>query len=86
MTVQQVAALAKLAISPEDEERMEAEFAQMLAFVQQMQTADAPVAVQPANAQGLRPDVPSPCLDRQEVLSLAPEQKDDYISVPQSFD
>lgn len=85
MNVQQVAALAKLAIPPEEETRMENEFEQMLAFVQQMHTAET---VKHSDMQGgtLRPDEPRPCLDRAAMLALAPERKDEYISVPKSFD
>ncbi len=86
MNVQQAAALAKLAIPPEEETRMEAEFAQMLAFVQQMQAADAPAEEQPMEADALRQDAPRPCLEREDVLSLAPGREGDYISVPQSFE
>lgn len=85
MRVQQAAALAKLANSPAEEKRLEEEFAQMLAFVQQMQTEEEPVSV--CNEEGrLRSDEPGSCLDQNVLLALAPERKDVYISVPKSFE
>lgn len=86
MTVQQVASLAKLTLSPEEKGSMEAEFARMLDFVSQMQTEEQPEAFPLPAAPGLRPDVPMPCLDREDVLRLAPERRNAYISVPRSFD
>lgn len=85
MTVQQAAALAKLTISPADEKRMEDEFAQMLAFVQQMHTDEAAECLDTPGAT-LRADEPRPCLDRAALLALAPECKGKYISVPKSFE
>lgn len=85
MTVQQVARLAKLAISPAEAERMEAELTRMLAFAQQMQREEGIVPV--CDVEGrLRADEPQPCLDRDALLALAPERKDEYISVPKSFE
>lgn len=86
MTVQQVASLAKLTLSPEEEGPMEEAFAQMLDFVSQMQAEEQPRALPQPHAAALRPDVPRPGLDREDVLMLAPERKDAYISVPKSFD
>lgn len=85
MNVQQVAALAKLAISSQEEARMEDEFAQMLAFVQQLQGDAAPAAYD-GEGGALRADEPSACLDREAVLALAPQRDGEYISVPKSFD
>lgn len=85
MTVQQAAALAKLTISPADEKRMEDEFAQMLAFVQQMYTDEATEDLDTPGAT-LRADEPRLCLDRAALLALAPECKGEYISVPKSFE
>lgn len=85
MTVQQAAALAKLEVSPAEAERMEEEFAQILAYFQQMNIDEggAPVCYTEGH---LRADEPRPCLARDSLLGLAPECKDEYISVPKSFE
>lgn len=86
-TVRKIAALARLRVAPEDEERYVRELKDILAYVEQLQALDVDgieptstvVAGQPP---ALRPDEERPCDLRDEALEQAPDREGDYFRVP----
>lgn len=86
MKVRQVAELAKLALSPDEERRMEGELESILCFVRQMQGVNDPAASAQEQANVLRQDAVHPSMDRDVLLAAAPSRVDGYISVPKTFD
>lgn len=90
MTIRQVAELAKLALTPEEESRMEAELQAMLQFAQELHgvdTAGVPMTAHVVHQQNvLRSDEVQPSLDREILLAAAPSRTEACISVPKTFD
>jgi aspartyl-tRNA(Asn)/glutamyl-tRNA(Gln) amidotransferase subunit C len=86
-TVRNVAALARLRIEPEEEERWVRELGAILTYVEQLQALDVS-EIEPTSQVGtgapapLRPDEPRPCDVREEVLREAPERDGDFFQVP----
>jgi len=88
-TVRHVARLARLALSPEEEERTAAQLGHVLEYIERLKSVDVEgveplsFAGDPAEAQGsMRADEPGPCLPREKVLSQAPEQDGSSFLVP----
>ena len=84
--VRQVAHLARLALSPEDEERLGRQLGQILGYVERLQALDL-AGVEPlvhavplGGAQ--RADEVRPSLAREEVLRSAPARAGEGIAVP----
>ena len=90
MSVRQVAELAKLALSPEEEAAMGAEMEAILAFARALQQADTegvPMTAHVAPAENvLREDAVVPSFDRETLLHSAPTRTAEYISVPPTFE
>jgi aspartyl-tRNA(Asn)/glutamyl-tRNA(Gln) amidotransferase subunit C len=84
--VEHVARLARLALSEEEVERFTIQLGSILehaARVEALDTAGVPPTAHPLPlANVLRPDVVRPGVDRDEVLSLAPEAEDCRFRVP----
>jgi aspartyl-tRNA(Asn)/glutamyl-tRNA(Gln) amidotransferase subunit C len=80
-----VARLAKLALGPEEEERLTAQLARILDWVEQLREiedgADELTHVLPVE-KPLRADDPHPGLPRAEVLALAPSADGETMRVP----
>jgi aspartyl-tRNA(Asn)/glutamyl-tRNA(Gln) amidotransferase subunit C len=80
-----VARLAKLTLTPEEEERFCAQLGRILDYVQQLreidEKADELTHVLPAE-KDLRADKLAPSLPRPEVLALAPASDDETMKVP----
>ncbi|HYI46736.1 MAG TPA: Asp-tRNA(Asn)/Glu-tRNA(Gln) amidotransferase subunit GatC [Actinomycetota bacterium] len=84
--VDHVARLARLDLSDEERERMQAELTQILEHVEKIQTLDLD-PVQPTSqaldlSNVMRPDVAGPCLTQAEALANAPDQEDGRFRVP----
>ena len=81
-----VARLAQLSLSPEEESRFAAHLQSMLAHFDTLEQADTedlePMRHGTRGALALRPDEPSPSLDRDVVLAQAPAARDGHFSVP----
>ena len=90
MAVKQVAELAKLALSEEEEENMGAELNTILAFAQQLQqvdTTDIPMTAHVIPTENvLREDVPAPSFDRELLLRNAPTREAACVTVPKTFE
>lgn len=86
--VRHVARLARLALSPEEEDRFAAQLAHVLEYIERLQGVDVE-GVEPLSFAGdakaglpLRADEPGPCLPREQVLSQAPEHDGEAFLVP----
>jgi aspartyl-tRNA(Asn)/glutamyl-tRNA(Gln) amidotransferase subunit C len=81
-----VAKLARLALTPEEIERMTVQLGDMLehfADIERLDLADVAAMTQPYPLTNvLRDDVVEPCLDRDEVLAAAPDAVDGRFRVP----
>ena len=90
MAVRQVAELAKLALSPEEEERMGGELNAVLSFAEalsQLDTTDVPMTAHVIPVENVfREDVPVQSLDREALLSCAPTRTEEYVTVPKTFE
>ena len=85
--VRHVARLARLALSPEEEERFAAQLGHVLEYIERLQRVDVS-GVEPLGFAGdaqtlpLREDAPAPSLSRETVLAQAPEQDGESFVVP----
>lgn len=90
MAVRQVAELAKLALSPEEEERMGRELEAVLDFAQalsSLDTQDVPMTAHVIPMENVfREDVPAPSMDREALLACAPARTRECVAVPQTFE
>lgn len=81
--VRKIATLARLRLSPEEEERFAGQLAGIVDYIDQLQGfAGAEPA---AAAQGVREaeDRPHPCLPRERFLANAPASLDAFLLVPE---
>ena len=86
--VRHVARLARLQLSAEEEERFAAQLGHVLEYIERLQAVDVS-GVEPLGFAGdadaaapLREDTPRPGLDRETVLSQAPQQDGKAFVVP----
>jgi aspartyl-tRNA(Asn)/glutamyl-tRNA(Gln) amidotransferase subunit C len=84
-TVDHVARLARLSLSPEERETFARQLQDVLAYAESIQELDT-TAVEPMShvtrAGVLRVDEPRPGLDRGVVLKAAPDAEDGLFRVP----
>lgn len=85
--VQHVARLARLELTPQEEERLETELSEMLAYVDQLNELDT-VDIEPTAQVGeagtpLRDDVVTNSAAAEEMLANAPARKGTFFKVPQ---
>ncbi len=84
--VRKVANLARLQITPEEEEQLTAQLASILAYVEQLGSLDTDTVEPTARAietrNVTRPDRLEPFADREDMLALAPEPDGDFFQVP----
>jgi aspartyl-tRNA(Asn)/glutamyl-tRNA(Gln) amidotransferase subunit C len=84
--VAHVARLARLALSDEEIDLFTGQLGAVLEYAEAMKsldTAGVPPSARPLPLQNvLRPDEPRPCLDRDEVLAMAPLAEDGRFRVP----
>jgi len=84
--VRYVAKLARIALTGDEAERFAAQLGALLEHVSALNELD--VTHVPATAQVVesrnvvRDDVPSPCLDRETLLSQAPQRQGPFVRVP----
>lgn len=88
--VARVAGLARIALTPEEIDRIAGELdliATSVAKVSEVATPDVPATSHPIPLTNVwRPDVVGPTLDRAEVLSQAPASAQGMFLVPQMLD
>ena len=86
--VRHVARLARLALSPEEEERFAVQLGHVLDYIERLQGVDVSgvepldFAGDPAEGLPMREDEPRPCLPRDTVLSQAPQHDGKVFLVP----
>jgi aspartyl-tRNA(Asn)/glutamyl-tRNA(Gln) amidotransferase subunit C len=84
--VRYVAKLARIALTDEEVDRFGAQLGDLLMHVDALSRLDVSAVaataqvVESRNVQ--RDDVPAPCLDRETVLSQAPQRQGDFFRVP----
>lgn len=89
MNVRYAAELAKLALTEEEEHRLEREMADVLAFVRQLDAADdaqPPMAATPVPLTAMRADEIQPGLAQETVLQNAPARRQDHVIVPRTVE
>ena len=88
--VQKVARLARIRLSPAEEERMRSQLSNILSYIELLQEVDvsgvAPTAQVTDLTSVLRPDELRPSLPRERVLANAPDQRDCMFRVKAVFD
>lgn len=84
--VRHVAALARLALAPDEEERLSRELTRILEYVEQLRGLDVSGVEPSAHGSGqsapLRLDEVRPGLDRAQALAAAPQPLADGFAVP----
>ena len=82
-SVEQIAGLAQLSLSPEEAESLARDFAGILQFAAQMKEPE-PVQRTAASPSPLREDIPAPSLPREELLQNAPQTRDGFFVLPRA--
>jgi aspartyl-tRNA(Asn)/glutamyl-tRNA(Gln) amidotransferase subunit C len=84
--VRYVAKLARIALTEEEVERFGAQLGNLLEHVNvlsELDTASVPATAQVVESRNVeRADVPGDCLDRETVLSMAPQRQGAFFRVP----
>ncbi|HEY9905082.1 MAG TPA: Asp-tRNA(Asn)/Glu-tRNA(Gln) amidotransferase subunit GatC [Candidatus Sericytochromatia bacterium] len=84
--VHKVANLARLEMTPEEEEQMTAQLSSILEYFQQLSeldTTDVPPTTRAIDVSNVtRPDELRPYPDREAILKEAPDQDGDFFKVP----
>lgn len=84
--VRYVAKLARIALTDEEVERFGAQLGNLLEHVNvlsELDTASVPATAQVVESRNVeREDVPGACLDRETVLSMAPQRQGAFFRVP----
>ena len=88
--IAKVAALARIALDPEELEAYGAQLEHILEHAERVQALPTE-GVEPTShplpmTNAFRPDAVTPCLDRDEVLAAAPAVEDGYFEVPRILD
>lgn len=90
MKIRELAALARLAVAPEEEERMQAEIASLIGFASQLCAAgveDVPPTMHILPVENvLREDVPGAPMEREALLQGAPSHAQGCITVPKALE
>ncbi len=90
MNIRNVAALAKIALNPEEEARLAPEMERILVFARQLQAIGVD-GVPPTQhvlplCNVFRADDGQPCLSRDAILSAAPAREENCIAVPRTVE
>jgi aspartyl-tRNA(Asn)/glutamyl-tRNA(Gln) amidotransferase subunit C len=84
--VRRVAALSRIAISPEETREIKKHFEKVLAFVSSFEELDLkgidPTTFSVEASNVYREDAPAPSLSVEDALRNAPRRKDSYFVVP----
>jgi aspartyl-tRNA(Asn)/glutamyl-tRNA(Gln) amidotransferase subunit C len=84
--VRYVAKLARIALSEDEAERFGKQLGDLLAHVNvlsELETASVPATAQVVESRNVeRSDEAGPCLDRETVLSMAPQREGSFFRVP----
>jgi aspartyl-tRNA(Asn)/glutamyl-tRNA(Gln) amidotransferase subunit C len=85
-TIKNVAGLARMRLSPEEEALFSGQLNNILAYMDKINELDTkgiePMSHVIAMGNVLREDTPKPCLSNKEALNNAPDEKDGFFKVP----
>jgi aspartyl-tRNA(Asn)/glutamyl-tRNA(Gln) amidotransferase subunit C len=81
--VRRIAALARLRLTPEEEQRFVPQLGRIVEYIDHLREYPAATAPPVTVAAGEREDVIGACLSRALVLGNAPETLDEFVVVPQ---
>ncbi|QDZ41252.1 Asp-tRNA(Asn)/Glu-tRNA(Gln) amidotransferase subunit GatC [Euhalothece natronophila Z-M001] len=85
--VQKVAHLARLELTPEEEEQFTTQLSGILEYVEQLNeldTTDVPPTTRAIDVENVtRPDEVRPYSDQEALLQQAPNREDEFFQVPQ---
>lgn len=89
MSLREIAALAKLKLTPEEEQALADDMAQIIAFARALHAVDTD-GTEPTRhivplVNVLREDAAQSCIDRETLLALAPERHEGFLVVPQTL-
>ncbi|MGA7935336.1 MAG: Asp-tRNA(Asn)/Glu-tRNA(Gln) amidotransferase subunit GatC [Kovacikia sp.] len=84
--VQKVAHLARLQLTPQEEEQFTTQLSSILEYFEQLSELDVS-GVEPTTraidvSNVTRQDILQPCLEREAILDGAPEREGDFFKVP----
>ncbi|MBD2346545.1 Asp-tRNA(Asn)/Glu-tRNA(Gln) amidotransferase subunit GatC [Anabaena subtropica] len=84
--VRKVALLARLELTPEEEEQFTTQLGSILDYVEQLNELDVNDVIPTTRAIDVsnvtREDNLQPCADREAILSSAPDQEGEFFKVP----
>ncbi len=84
--IRYVAKLARIALTDDEVARFSDQLSDLLDHVNvlsELDTASVPATAQVVESRNVeREDVPGPCLDRETVLSMAPQRQGAFFRVP----
>lgn len=86
--VREIAALARLELTPEQAERLAPQFTRILGHFQvleELYTEGVEPMTGPGTGEVRRPDDPRPGLPREAVLANAPDPRDGFFAVPKTI-
>lgn len=90
INVRRIAELARLSLTPEEENRLALEMESVVAFARDLQFADVTDVPQTQHIlpirNVLRPDEVRPGLSREAILAAASACEEDYIAVPRTVE
>lgn len=83
--VRKIAHLARLRLTPAEEESFARQLGAVVDYIDQLQKFPRGQGVRPAETAGLREaeDRPEPCLEREVFLANAPAARDGFLVVPE---
>jgi aspartyl-tRNA(Asn)/glutamyl-tRNA(Gln) amidotransferase subunit C len=88
--VRKVAQLARLELTPEEEEQFEGQLSQILDYFEQLReldTENVPPTTRAIDTSNItREDEVHPYEHREDLLNAAPDREDDFFKVPRILD
>lgn len=85
--VRRVAHLARLELTPQEEDALTTQLSSILEYFEQLselETSDVPPTARAIDVSNVtRADRLQPCPDREAILDCAPDREDDFFKVPQ---
>lgn len=82
--VRKLSRLARLSLTPEEEEELAGRLEQMVGYFQALSQVEDGEAAEAPPAVPFRPDGVAPSLDRDKLLENAPQVRDGYVVTPRS--
>ena len=82
--VRNLAHLARLSLTPEEEGELAGRLEQMVGYLQALSQVEDGEAAEAPSAVPFRPDGVAPSLDRDKLLENAPQVRDGYVVTPRS--